>query len=57
MRKVRGWPQDVLARRCGLSPSTIGQIERGHQDFRIGNLVSIAKGLETTVADLLMGIA
>lgn len=56
MRKARGWPQDVLARKCGLSPATLGQIERGHQDFRLLSLLSLAKGLETTVADLLMGI-
>lgn len=56
MRKARGWAQDVLARKCGLSPATLGQIERGHQDFRLKSLLSIAKGLETTVADLLMGI-
>lgn len=57
MRRVKGWPQDALARRSGISPATLGQIERGHQDFHIRSLVSIAKGLETTVADLLMGIA
>lgn len=56
LRKARGWPQDVFARKCGISPATVGQIERGHQDFRMKSLLSIAKGLETTVADLLMGI-
>lgn len=55
MRKAKGWPQDVLARRCGISPGTLGEIERGHH-FRLHSLLPIAKGLETTLADLFAGI-
>ena len=57
MRKARGLPQDVLARRCGISPAILGQIERGHTDFRLMTVLSIASGLETTVSELFSGIA
>ena len=57
IRKAKGLAQDVLARQCGVSPGTLGQIERGHQNFQLITLVAIAKALETTVADLMMGIA
>lgn len=57
MRRAKGWPLDVLARRCGISPAALGEIERGHKNFRLFTLLPIAKGLETTVADLFVGIA
>jgi len=57
MRKAKGLPQDVLARRCGISPAIFGQIERGHADFRLTTLLLLARGLETTVSELFSGIA
>ena len=57
MRKGRGLPQGVLARRCGISRDILGQIERGNENFRLATLLPIVRRLETTVADLFAGIA
>lgn len=57
MRQAIGVPQDVLARRSGICPSLLGQIERGHKDLRLLTVLLIANGLDTTVADLFAGIA
>lgn len=57
MREAKGWPQDVLARKCGICPGSLGEIERGHKNFRLLTLLLITKGLETTIADLLLDIA
>jgi DNA-binding XRE family transcriptional regulator len=57
MRRAKRLPQDVLARRCGISPAALGEIERGHKNFRLMTVLLIAQGLETTVADLFAGIA
>jgi len=57
MRRARGLPQDVLARRCGISPAVLGEVERGHKNFRLMTVLLIARGLETTVTELFAGIA
>lgn len=57
MRRSRGWSQNDLAERCRISSGLLGEIERGHKNFGLATLLSIAKGLETTVAELLVGIA
>lgn len=57
MRRSRGWSQNDLAGRCRISRDLLGVVERGHNNFRLATLLSIAKGLETTVAELLAGIA
>jgi transcriptional regulator with XRE-family HTH domain len=57
IRKAKGLTQHVLAKRCGISPALLGQIERGHKNFRLQTLLPVAKGLETTVAELFIGIA
>lgn len=57
VRRAKGWSQDALAQRCGISSGLLGEIERGHKNFQLLTLLLIARGLETTVADLLAGIA
>ena len=57
MRRSRGWSQNDLAARCRISRGLLGEIERGHKNFGLAILLPIAKGLETTVAELLAGIA
>lgn len=56
VRRAKGWSQDALAQRCGISPGLLGEIERGHKNFQLLTLLLIARALETTVADLLAGI-
>ena len=57
MRRSRGWSQDDLAAKSRISRGLLGEIERGHKNFALATLLSIAEGLETTVAELLIGIA
>jgi len=40
-RKTKGWSQTTLGTRCGLSKSTISDIERGKSDPRISQLSAI----------------
>ena len=56
MRRSRGWSQNDLAEKCQISRGLLGEIERGNKNFGIAILLTIAKGLETTVAELLVGI-
>jgi transcriptional regulator with XRE-family HTH domain len=57
MRRSRGWSQNDLARRCRVTRGLVGQMERGTLNFSLRTLLPIAKGLETTVAELFVGIA
>lgn len=57
MRETRGWSQNDLARRCRINLDILGQIERGNFNFHMDKLLRIARGLDTTVAELLLGIA
>ncbi len=41
VRKARGWSQDELAKKCGISMSFLGHIERGTRIMSLETLVSI----------------
>ena len=46
LRRERGWSAGALARRCGVSPSLISQVERGLTAPSLGVLWAIAKALD-----------
>ena len=46
-RTSRGWSQDELARRAGLSRPTIARVERG-DDVHTGTIAAIAEALGLT---------
>jgi transcriptional regulator with XRE-family HTH domain len=52
IRAERGWPVSELARRVGVSPSLISQIERGQSRPSVSTLVALAKALDVAVDDL-----
>src|SRR6266542_3817284 len=52
LRAARGWSLDDLAARCYLSPSTLSRIETGHRRIALDQLVPIARGLGTTLDQL-----
>ncbi len=52
LRQDRSWLQRELADRAGLPVRTLGRIERGEVDVRIGTLKKIADAFELTVRDL-----
>jgi len=41
-----------FARRCGLHPSYMGEIERGETNLTLTSLLLITKRLQTTIAQL-----
>ncbi|MCI9020249.1 MAG: helix-turn-helix transcriptional regulator [Eubacterium sp.] len=57
VRKAKGWSQDELAGKCGISMSFLGHIERGSRIMSIETLVRICKALDAGADELLWGIA
>ncbi|HEV2991047.1 MAG TPA: helix-turn-helix transcriptional regulator [Candidatus Angelobacter sp.] len=60
IRKLRigkALSQTTLAELSGLSPSYIGDIERGEHDIGVSTLKAVAQALNTDVSRLFDGIA
>jgi transcriptional regulator with XRE-family HTH domain len=55
-REALGLTQETVAHRAGLALSDVGRIERGQRDPGVRVLVRLARGLDTTAAELLAGI-
>lgn len=55
IRKTKGWSQDELAKRCGISMSFLGHIERGTRIMSLETFVSICDALEAGADELLWG--
>jgi len=53
-RLERGWTQSELAKRSGVSQSTISQIESGERKYpRVHNIKKIAETLEVSIEELI----
>jgi DNA-binding transcriptional regulator YiaG len=57
IRQARHLSVEILAKLCGMSLYRLQQIERGRSGLQLLTLLRLAQGLETTVADLFVGIA
>ena len=55
-RKRQILTQEELAERCGLTPKSISEIERGHVNVPLQTLWTIAKELDVTLSELTFGI-
>lgn len=55
-RAGRGWTQEDLAGRTGLSPVQISRIERGVREVRLSTLVKLTAGLGVDANTLLAGV-
>ena len=55
VRKARGWSQDELAKKCGISMSFLGHIERGTRKMSIETFVSLCRELDTDADVLIWG--
>jgi len=53
VRKLRGWTQAVMAEKVGIDRSFSADVERGKRNISILNLDVIAKGLGTSLSQLL----
>lgn len=56
LRKVKGWSQDELAKKCGISMSFLGHIERGTRVMSLETFASICGSLEAGADELLWGV-
>lgn len=52
-RREKGWSQDELAKKCGISMSFLGHIERGTRIMSLDTFVSICSALDVGADGLL----
>ncbi len=57
IRKAKGWSQDELAKKCGISMSFLGHIERGSRIMSMETFVNICGALDAGADELLWGVA
>lgn len=55
-RKKKGWSQGLLARKCSISTSFMGHIERGTRIMSLDTFVNICGVLEVDADELLWGV-
>lgn len=55
VRKAKGWSQDLLAKKCGISMSFLGHIERGTRIMSLETFVNICGALDAGADELLFG--
>ena len=56
VRKAKGWSQDLLAKKCGISMSFLGHIERGTRIMSMDTFVALCNELEISADYLLWDI-
>ena len=52
LRDRRGWTQELLAEKAGVSKNSISDVENGQKFVRADTLVNLALALETDVYEL-----
>lgn len=52
----KGFSQESFADHCGLHRTYMGGIERGERNLTIQTVLTVAKGLDMTLSELLSGI-
>ena len=52
-RRLKGWTQEQLSERSGVSRSRISKMENGKENFNIESLFLIAQSLEIDFVELL----
>ncbi len=57
IRKAKGWSQDDLAKKCGISMSFLGHIERGTRIMSLDTFTALCGALGAGADELLFGIA
>ena len=56
VRKTKGWSQDMLAKKCGISMNFVGNIERGTKKMSMDTFAVLCRELETDADALLWGV-
>ena len=57
VRKAKGWSQNELAEKCGISMSFLGHIERGSRIMSMETFANICMALDAGADELLWGVA
>ena len=57
VRKAKGWSQNELAEKCGISMSFLGHIERGSRIMSMETFANICNALDAGADELLWGVA
>ena len=57
VRKAKGWSQNELAEKCGISMSFLGHIERGTRIMSMETFANICMALDAGADELLWGVA
>lgn len=55
-RKEKGWSQEKLAKKCGVSLNFIGQIERGTRRMSLDTFANLCRELEMDAGMMLSGV-
>ena len=56
VRQTKGWSQNDLAKRCGISMSFLGHIERGTRIMSLDTFVNICEAVGARADELLWGV-
>ncbi len=56
VRKAKGWSQDTLAKKSGISLNFMGHIERGTRKMSMDTFANLCRELETDADVLIWGI-
>lgn len=52
LRKNKGWTQEYLAERMGVTPNYLSSIERGHENPTFNTLLKLSDALKTPLRDM-----
>lgn len=55
VRKAKGWSQEELAKKCGISMSFLGHIERGTRIMSLETFASLCGALDMDAGEMLWG--
>jgi transcriptional regulator with XRE-family HTH domain len=56
LRRRRGWGQEVLGAKAGLSGKFLGEVERGEKSISLDNLAYLARALGMPLMAMLKGL-
>lgn len=57
IRKAKGWSQDELAKKCGISMNFLGHIERGTKKMSLDTFIRLCRELDANADALLFNDA
>ena len=56
LRQKRGWSQELLGAKAGLSGKFVGEVERGEKSISLDSLAHVARALRVPLVTMLKGL-